>query len=114
MSDSKLKEKSITVLNENEILNILKQLPLNLHSNAQNMNQIGGIPYDIFGYKPNHIKSEKQGELSPILIREQTQILMNKIRTGKISEKHVLYGFNGAGKSYILYHLAAYFSQFDV
>ncbi|KAJ5071036.1 MITOCHONDRIAL 28S ribosomal protein S29 [Anaeramoeba ignava] len=113
MSKSNQKEKPKRIVTKEEMEKELEEIPLDLHTKPENVNKIGGIPSNIFDWEESNINFEKQGKLSAILIRKQTQNLIKKIKKG-ISRKQVLYGSNGAGKSYTLYHIAAYFSQFHV
>ncbi|KAJ5071699.1 MITOCHONDRIAL 28S ribosomal protein S29 [Anaeramoeba ignava] len=106
------KEKSENYLNRNQIEEELSKIRIEEHRKKKNCNKITGIPVNIFIDSPSEMGSLKYGNLTPILIRKQNQIFMKKIEEG-ITGIRVFHGVNGSGKSYSLYHLAAYFYQFN-
>ncbi|KAJ5067821.1 MITOCHONDRIAL 28S ribosomal protein S29 [Anaeramoeba ignava] len=108
----KFDQQNQTILTTIEIQNELSKIRIEEHSKSKHCNKISGIPYNIFLDSPIEIINQKHENLSPILIRKQTQSLMNEIQEGSRKKNLVLYGGNGTGKSYTLFHLACYFSSF--
>ncbi|KAJ5078007.1 MITOCHONDRIAL 28S ribosomal protein S29 [Anaeramoeba ignava] len=88
----------------------ITQINILEHIKKKNRNKVVLIDQNRFTMFP-HVFSdcEKEENLFPILIRQQTQILIKKIKNNGRGES-ILIGSSGAGKSFILFHSAIFFS----
>ncbi|KAJ5067755.1 MITOCHONDRIAL 28S ribosomal protein S29 [Anaeramoeba ignava] len=105
--NDKLNSSMIIEMDKTEEDDLLEKLNLEEHLEPKNLNKVIGVENDIFQVMPTGLKENSMGNISPFLIRNQTQILLDTLNK-KQWDRRILIGSSGAGKSYILFHLAYY------
>eukprot|EP01156_Anaeramoeba_ignava_P022875 Anaeramoba_ignava/c21125_g1_i1.p1 GENE.c21125_g1_i1~~c21125_g1_i1.p1 ORF type:complete len:1008 (-),score=328.49 c21125_g1_i1:190-3213(-) len=90
-------------------------IPISSHFKEEWCNQIGLVE-NRFLFSPKKIKALPSSDFIPILIRKKAQILMNMIMNSSPSKNNgsfvIVTGVSGAGKSFLLFHLACFFAEF--
>ncbi|KAJ5066629.1 MITOCHONDRIAL 28S ribosomal protein S29 [Anaeramoeba ignava] len=81
------------------------------HSKKKNVNRVGVIDLNFKLGFPQSIEKHEVENSIPILIRQQTQEILQKIEKNGFIKSYIFTGPPGVGKSYMLYHIADYCSK---